>query len=318
MDLEIVTWLFRKPDYHPLIAKMKTELGPHGVHFVGHGHQHVNHDSLRLGEAFASFKQCYRWMKKWGLKPKAYAYPGSAGREYRTQRAAKRAGFICARGSTTQPEEFYICPGNTPEPDNWYYLPAVVMAQEFPSYINDHEELIPILETALAKSAWVILLYHAIDIPEGWGYYPLEDFTQDLAQIAASDFWSANLDQAAAYIQERNTFELEIVGYKESRQSRAFQLRFRDRRDNAIYDQPLTLDFHFNPELPIRAVHLEPPLGSSMDVPLTDHRLRLNVIPKGQKHWMRLDLSDPDPPIRVDTAMETSLQPGVTPWPGDR
>jgi len=241
---------------------------------------------LSYEDAYASFKQCYDLMEEWGLNPKAYAYPHSSGHKASTQAANRDAGFICARGSTLNLEEVYLCPGETAGPENWYYLPAVSIAGGIKGYVNDHAELAPVLDRALGETAWVILMYHAIGQPLGWGYYELEEFAKDLAQIAEGDFWSANMDAATAYIRERNGLRLELAA---GSSDGGLAISFRDGLDNEVYDQPLTLELELNPQLNIQALHVMSPNGRTDTHEVTDNRLRLNVLPDEATYFMRLE-----------------------------
>jgi peptidoglycan/xylan/chitin deacetylase (PgdA/CDA1 family) len=289
LDLEMVTAVFQQPRHFPLIERMHQELIPRGVHFFGHGHRHINHDSLGYEEALADFKLNFDLMRQWGLRPRAYAYPGSTGYNTTTQLANQQAGFLCARGSAADPSQSSICPNDTTEPANWYYLPSAVMSQgESANYVNTHAELVPILADALERRAWVILMYHAIGIPEGWGYYPLEDFRQDLDAIAGADFWSANMDMAAAYIKERNALALDLRSAKKKKGWRHYDLVFRDGLDNEVYDQPLTLEFRFAPELSIDRLQIDPPLEGGADFAVTGDQLRLHVLPDEQVYSLRI------------------------------
>ena len=208
MDFEVVTDSYAKPKNQHLLADMREELIPNGIHFFGHGHKHDHHDEFDFDYCYNSFKTCYDLMDEWGLKPKAYAYPGSAGYKNITQLANQLAGFICARGATLDPEQYYICPDDEIKPDNWYYLPSVVMGQTYPVWIENHFEMTPIFDTALNKTAWIILMYHSVGLTGGYAYYPADDFVKDIEYIGENDFWSGNMDNIACYIQERNKFHL--------------------------------------------------------------------------------------------------------------
>lgn len=120
-----------------------------GVRFNGHGHTHAYHDSLAYDEAYKSFSLCYRYMAGWGMEPRAYAYPYGAGRNAEIQRANKDAGFICARGVTTDPGLNFICSGNITEPDNWYYLPTVPAGRDIEDYVHDHAGMDTVIREAL-------------------------------------------------------------------------------------------------------------------------------------------------------------------------
>lgn len=289
MDLEMVTSLFQEPRNHHLLENIQNELLPRGIHFYGHGHQHINHDSLSYEESLADFKRCFDLMSDWGLRPRAYAYPGSAGHLPQTQLANRQAGFLCARGSSVKPAEYCICPRDTTAPANWYYLPSVVLAQgESVNYVNSYEELEPILADALKRQAWVILMHHAIGIPEGWGYFPLDDFERELDYLAGHDFWSGNMDMTALYIKERNAFAPQLGRVEKTKGKRSFALLLADGLDNSVYDQPLTLEFRFSSRLKGQTLHVEPALEGRTDFPVVDGILQLHAIPDEQTYLLSL------------------------------
>jgi len=66
---------------------------PLGTSYFGHGHHHVNHDSMSYDAALADFKECYEVMKSFGMIPVSYAYPGGFGYHIATQNALHDAGF---------------------------------------------------------------------------------------------------------------------------------------------------------------------------------------------------------------------------------
>lgn len=279
IDFELVTGLFDTPAQSFLVDQMRNEMIPKGIHFFGHGHDHICHDSLSFDLAYISFKKCYDLMKQWGLSPNAYAYPGSAGRLETTQLANKLAGFICARGVTYKEHEFYICPNSTTQPSNWYYLPSIPVALEYDNYIQNHDEMAPILSAAIDSSAWVIIMYHAIGIPEGWGYYPYEEFLRDLDQIAAEDFWCANFDNVAQYIQEKNNLSVEKYCYSSKFGNWKYYITFRDNLDSDIYTQPLTIEFIFSPKINVKKFYIDPPIESKTEYDVTENMIRLNIVP---------------------------------------
>ncbi|MEE2658370.1 MAG: hypothetical protein VX733_07690 [Candidatus Latescibacterota bacterium] len=241
LDLELVSWIFAKPEMHHWIDLYKRDLMPHGIRFFGHGHTHALHDTMDFEPAYDSFSTNFRLMREWGLEPKAYAYPGSSGKRRSTQAANRLAGFICARGSTLQREDYFIAPGELAEPDNWYFLPSVIMGNASFQYIDVHEKLVPILDEAVERTAWIILMYHAIGIPEGWSYYPIKDFLRDLDAIIARDFWSANMDAAACYLAERASVRFSITDISGTRDATVLQVHVDDQLPDNIYDQPLTI-----------------------------------------------------------------------------
>jgi len=287
MDLEMVTWIFQQPERRDLLETYRGELLPHGIRFFGHGHTHALHDTMSYEAAYASFSTCFALMEEWGFRPRAYAYPGSSGLLPSTQKANRDAGFICARSSTIDPSEFHLLPGEAREPENWYLLPSVPFGNGSYRYVQSHDELAPILDQALARTSWVILMYHAIGIPEGWSYYPLEDFRLDLDQIAAGDYWSANLDQAAAYIQERNALQVEAQPLPGA--GRTYSLTFRDGLADAIYDEPLSVTFRFAPELEVRQLHIGFADGSEFSAPVLADTAQVNLVPVETDLTLRLE-----------------------------
>lgn len=242
MDLEMVTWIYTQPALHHWLSVYQEELVPNGVHFFGHGHTHALHDTMEYDDAYASFRLCYDLMTNWGFNPKAYAYPGSSGLRPSTQAANRAAGFICARGDAKSESEYYIVPDSTREPANWFFLPSVVMGNASYRYVDVHEKLVPILNEAVAHTAWVILMYHAIGIPEGWSYYPLADFEQDLEAMQERSMWSGNMDEVACYVRERAALRFELVGVESNERGGACQIRLDDGLPDNVYDVPLSFE----------------------------------------------------------------------------
>lgn len=289
MDVEAVSSKLQHFKRFPIVARMRRELLPRGIHLFGHGHTHIHHDDLDFDEAYDSFKLNFDLMEEWGLKPRAYAYPYSSGKRALIQAANRDAGFICARGGTRDPGEYYICPRQVREPDNWYYLPSVVMGTQTDEDISDHESLEPILRRALNLDAWVILMYHSIGFPEGWAYYPYEEFLQDLNFIKGEDFWSGNLDAVAAYIQERNALDINIVRYFGSETPRNYDIIISDQLDNTLFNEPLTLDFTFNPQLNVQKVYIDPPVEEQTAFPVADNKMRLHMVPDERRYTLVLE-----------------------------
>ncbi|MBT4498216.1 MAG: hypothetical protein HOC74_10865 [Gemmatimonadetes bacterium] len=289
MDMEMVTSKYLSTSRRPLIDRIRRELLPNGVHVFGHGHTHVRHDELGFDAAYESFKTDFGLMVEWGLKPRAYAYPHSSGKHISTQLANKQAGFIAARGGTNNPDEYYICPDDVREPDNWYFLPSVVMGIKDGGDIPSHQMLAPILARAETLDAWIILMYHSIGVPEGWAYYPLEEFERNLDYIADSSLWSGNLDDVAAYIQERNSLDINVVGFFGSALPKEFEMTISDHLDNAIYDQPLTFDLTFNPEIEVQKVYIDPSINGQSSFRVTDDQLRLHMVPDEKRYTLALE-----------------------------
>ena len=156
---------------------------------------HALHDTMTFDAAYESFRTNFRLMTAWGLDPKGYAYLGSAGLRRSTQTANRAGGFIAARGATLVFDEYFIAPYEEEGPKNWFYLPSVVMGNASYRYVDRHEKLLPILDEAVTRRAWIILMYHAIGISEGWSYYPIADFERDLdATVSTARRFRIGLD----------------------------------------------------------------------------------------------------------------------------
>ena len=242
LDLEVVSAIYLTPRWRHLTDYYRTELMPQGIRFFGHGHTHALHDTMTFDAAYESFRTNFRLMTAWGLDPKGYAYPGSSGLRRSTQAANRAAGFIAARGATLVFDEYFIAPYEEEGPKNWFYLPSVVMGNASYRYVDRHEKLLPILDEAVTRRAWIILMYHAIGIPEGWSYYPIADFEQDLDAIVERDFWSANFDAAACYLQERAQLRIALLGVDATVSTvRRFRIGLDDGLPDSLYSEPLTM-----------------------------------------------------------------------------
>ncbi len=265
MGYEIVTGnsfsgerIFSGPD-DERIAYLMSELVPNGFSYYGHGHNHVDHDELSYEEALESFQACYDTMKDWGMKPVAYAYPRSAGHEEETQRALEAAGFLSGRINirdsggflnrllARNAGKFYNIPGSQLAPDNWFGLRAVEMQSiEFEGCdrcINDNDELTPILDEALERTAWVILSYHSIGQRENWGWYDWDEFRKDVQSIAARDFWTAPMNDITLYVRERENAVITLDLVEGGAGTESIEVTLSDGLDNVRFDQPLTILF---------------------------------------------------------------------------
>ena len=228
------------------IAYLMSELVPRGFSYFGHGHDHIDHDELSYEEALESFQANYDTMIDWGMKPVAYAYPRSAGHEAETQRALEASGFLSGRLQTLDPEKFYNIPGSQPAPDNWFGLQALEMQSiEFEGCdgcINDNDELTPVLDKALARTAWVILTYHSIGQTH-WGWYDWGEFRKDVQSIAARDFWTASMNDITLYVRERENAVITVEVIEGSAGTESIEITLSDGLDNVRFNHPLTILF---------------------------------------------------------------------------
>jgi len=59
--------------------------------------------------------------------------------------------------------------------------------------------------------------------------------------------------------------------------------------DNAVFDQPLTLDFTFQAELQVERVLFDPPIAGTSSYEVIDDRLRLYMVPDEQRYTFILE-----------------------------
>ena len=235
-------------------------LTKHGFGFYGHGHWHVNHDVLTYAQAYDSFRLCFEVMQQLGLKPVAYAYPRGAGHEEETRRALADAGFLSGRLAEQAGQSPYIVADSSTSPEDWFFLPAIVMEsydfQQCDFCTNNTEELTPILDTAIEKTAWIIPMYHNIGRKTGWGPYGWEEFRGDVRAIAARDFWVAPMNNVVLYIREREGATIETEAIEHDGATEQIRLTLSDGLDNERFDQPLTLIFTLPPAWVGQPVHI--------------------------------------------------------------
>ncbi len=288
-DIELVTANYT--EWPGLVDEMHSVMEPRGVRFFGHGHNHDNHDSYDFDYCLDSFVTCYNYMKDWDFIPRTYAYPHWAGRNATTQAANELAGFIAARGREDDLDNVYICPGAKKAPDNWYYMPSAAAGDMVP-YIMNHDVMGGVIEGAVERNAYLIITYHSIGYPQGWGYYPLEDYKQDLDTIAAHDFWAGNMDDVVCYIMERNAFKMEASIFSTSENMRSYTVSFKDGLDNTVFAQPLTLELACAESSGIDSLSFEPPInGKSVYVPESG-TVSFNVLPDERKYRLTLFCSE--------------------------
>lgn len=250
LDYEIVTSYYLINSF--LIDYLLDTLLPMKFGYYGHGHEHINHDNLSYLEALASFSTCYETMQSWGLKPIAYAYPQGAGHELETRRALQDAGFLCGRmhfdkvGGYQGMTEPYILPDSSITPIDWYALPTAVM-QDYDfmnctKCVNNNEQLIPYLENTIRKKAWIILTYHNIGNPQGYGFFRWDEFQKNVQTITSYDFWNASMNDITLYILEKQNTEIEAIrSINSSKETTKIEIKLSDGLENDFFNHPLTL-----------------------------------------------------------------------------
>ena len=245
VDFELVTGGISEPISDQQRARIRW-LAEHGFQFFGHGERHVNHDNLGPEDVRRSAQTCHDAMKQMGLKPVAFAYPGGHADRPRTRAAVKDAGFLSARifraASRRDP---YIVPDDIREPSDWYTLPTLVMmghAFDVKGHaVNDTAELIPYLEGALRRTAWLITTYHSVNKPDGYGFYPLAAFLEDLQAIKARDFWVASINDATLYVRERAAAKVSYGWIHQTSDQLTLAFSVDDGLPADLYDYPLTI-----------------------------------------------------------------------------
>ena len=241
VDFELVTGWVTTP-----VEDRIRWLTARGFRFFGHGTRHVNHDALDPDEVRQSATGCYQTMKRLGLKPVAFAYPGGHGELPRTRAAVRDAGFLSARMfRAAARRDPYIVPDDVREPLDWYALPSLVMmGHAFDARhhaVDDTAELIPYLDGAVRRTAWLILTYHSIDKPKGYGFYPLDGVQSDLGAIKARDIWVASINDATLYVRERAAARVSYRWIDRAGARSALEVSIADGLPADVYDLPLTL-----------------------------------------------------------------------------
>ncbi|MBN2011444.1 hypothetical protein JW960_19080 [candidate division KSB1 bacterium] len=242
LAFELSSWVYLREDCAHWLPSMRTELVPNDIHFFGHGHLHDNYDEKSYDDAYVLFKQCYDLMQDWGLKPKAYGYPYGKCSKESTRQANQAAGWICSRSIELNPKKLYMCSGEVTEPVDWYALPALPIANDVDNYFQNNAEIRPVLLNAIDQGAWIIFMYHNIDLPDYAGWYKWDEFIKDLEMLQESDVWVGNMDDVACYIQEKNNFYFEYQLISKSELQTDYELKICDDLDNSIFEQPLTLE----------------------------------------------------------------------------
>jgi len=241
VDFELVTGWVNRPEEDRI-----RWLTARGFRFFGHGTRHVNHDALDPDEVRQSVTGCYQAMKRLGLKPVAFAYPGGHGELPRTRAAVRDAGFLSARMfRAAARRDPYIVPDDAREPLDWYALPSLVMmGHAFDARhhaVDDTAELIPYLDGAVRRTAWLVLTYHSIDKPKGYGFYPLAGVQSDIEAIKARDIWIASINDATLYVRERAAARVSSRWIERAGTRSALEVSVADGLPADVYDLPLTL-----------------------------------------------------------------------------
>ena len=105
----------------------------------------------------------------------------------------------------------YNIPGNMRAPANRFALCALPMQSldfkaggVMPCYscINNNCDLLPVLDGALERTAWIILVYRSIGRPKEYGWYDWGEFQKDVRSIAARDFRVAPMNDITLYARE--------------------------------------------------------------------------------------------------------------------
>ena len=107
---------------------------------------------------------------------------------------------------------------------------------------NNNAELTPILDEALARTAWVILTYHSIG-QRYWGWYAWDEFRKDVQSIAARDFWTASMNDITRYVRERENVALLVEPVKGGAGTESIAITLSDGLDNVRFNHPLTVLF---------------------------------------------------------------------------
>jgi hypothetical protein len=286
MDTELVTGEL----WQSKLTHIITNMLPAGLQVFGHGH--INHDALSYLEAYNSFKTCYDTMTSLGINPVASAYPGGYGFQAETWQALQDAGFLSGRlfQMTMGHNNPYILPYSDLTPANWYALNTLVMLDvvscatdyERQMAINNTAELIPFLNGALGRTAWVILTYHGIGSTTTTLRYPMTEFLTDLDAIAERDFWCASMNDITLYARERQQANVSLEWFWNM-----LSIKVSDNLPNDIYDQPLTVLF----DIPANWVNLPLALyqnGTLMaDCQFSSINATLNLLPNELGYILR-------------------------------
>ena len=283
-DVEMVTSLeFYKLKDKAVFRDLES-FSAQGIHFFGHGHLHdsINYDSVSYEVALAQFDSCFRFMEEWNLSPLAYGYPGGHGEKVSTQKAVADAGFICARGIQPDTDSNFICADDQAEPEKWFYLPAVCVGNVSGFSIHDHTGMVELFEKNLLKKSWLIPMYHSIGDLNGWGYYPMDDYIEDLEYLLETDTWLAHMDVVARYIMERNSYRMSWRMVDEATDMISIEAVFSDSLDPELERVPLTLEMEVSGDTPFSRCDVTDNTGVLTSHPIRDNRFTMNITPGGE------------------------------------
>ena len=167
--------------------------------------------------------------------------------------AERLAARLCpGSGHPVKSGACYNVAGDMKVPTNWFALCALPMqsldfkAGGMPSChscINNNGDLLPILDGALERTAWLILTYHNIGRPHGYGWYDWGEFQKDVRSIAARDFWVATMNEITLYTREREAATLRVETFGDPVIERIGVTLSCGGLDPAVFDQPLTVLF---------------------------------------------------------------------------
>ena len=276
-------------------AFVRQVLMPQGHRFFGHGHWHIDHDTLSYDSARASFSECYRMMEGMGLHPVAYAYPGGYGHQQETRQALADAGFLCGRLFTSSSHANpWIMPDTVSEPADWYALPSLIMFDEQHAQsgitIHNTSELIPFLDENLRRSSWLVTTYHEISDGPG-GTYRVKDFEGDIAAIASRDFWAGSISAVTLYARERAaaTVAIQPVADPAGADPTALRLLLRDNLPNDRFNHTLTLLIDIPEAWVGKQVRVRQGSVEYHRQVATGAELMVNLLPNEEEYWVECE-----------------------------
>lgn len=287
---------FSNTDFDAMPSRRRSYLDtliPKGIRVFGHGYEHINSDAISEDSARINFRRCYDDMVAGGLKPVAYAYPGGDCYRPATRRALAASGFLSGRRfSSADFDNPYISPGDQLRPDDWFNLPCLIMFSEKvepnPRVVHNTAELLPFLDEAIKRRAWLITTYHEIKDGVG-GTYRVDDFRNDIAAVKERDFWIASFNAVTLYLHERERASAAITTtFSEEGTISGARITLSDNLPNDYYDHPLTLELSVPPELIGRRVALYQEAGLIQSLTLESNTLLLSLVPNEQPYDLYL------------------------------